>query len=111
MPDQSDLSRVLIITSEIRNKAIALMPVAQSSAENEEIRHSFFKTSQSWLKLRGYKSFSETKKNARRAQKRLESLFMIARGVTEENGHRITVECWEEILDHFKQNLRLKSPH
>lgn len=111
MPKQSAMTNAVIITNEMRKKAIELMPAAQSSAEAEEIRYSFFKASQAWLRVQGCKSFSEAKMTAKKAQERLKSLFMIAQGVVAEDGHIITVDCWEEILEHFNQDFTCKSPH
>jgi hypothetical protein len=110
MPKQSAMTNAVIITNEMRKKAIELMPAAQSSAEAEEIRYSFFKASRAWLKVQGCESFSEAKITAKKAQKRLKSIFMIAQGVVAKDGHIITIDCWEEILAHFNQeptSLRL----
>lgn len=109
--EQPITANPVIITSEMRKKAIELMPAAHSAAEEEEIRYSFFKASQAWMKIQGGKSFSEAKMAAEKAQKRLEALFMIAKGIVAEDGHIITIDCWHEILEHFNQNLACKSPY
>jgi hypothetical protein len=93
----------VVITSEMRRKALELMPIAQSCAESKTTRVAFFKTSQKWLKIHGGTSYSEAKEAARKAHERLNALFMIASGIAADENYTVTNERLEEVMNYFNR--------
>jgi hypothetical protein len=93
----------VVITTEMRKKALELMPIAQSCAEAKTTRVAFFKASQKWLKIHGGTSYFEAKEAARKARERLDALYMIASGITADGNFIITNERLEEVMNYFNR--------
>ena len=100
----------IFVTDEMRKIALELMPVAQSLAEASTIRVSFFKTSQTWLKIQGGKAYSDAKASAQKAHERLNILFMIAKGIAIDGDQVITCDLWREVVNYFIQNHSKRNP-
>lgn len=93
----------VVITTEMRRKALELMPIAQSCAEAKTTRVAFFKASQKLLKIHDETSFSEAKEASRKAVERLHALFMIASGITADEDFIMTNERLEEVMSYFNR--------
>lgn len=94
---------VLVISEEMQAVAIALLPIVQSMAKSRAKRAIFLKTSERRIDAYDEQTLLQAEKASLEADEYVQTLALVAKGVSMKESQRVTLRTWQKIMTTFHQ--------